>query len=74
MKFVKSYGTDIATLYVFQQVRAYANFMVRYGNFTYALRLQMVVGNRLNDSKCPNKEFFLVRIFVYSVRLQENTG
>ena len=43
--------------YVFQQdVRVYA------GNFTYALRLQMVVGNRLNDTKFPNKEFFLVRI------------
>ena len=67
MKFVKSYGTDITTLYVFQQdVRAYA------GNFTYALRLQMIVGNRLNDTKCPNKEFFLVRIFLYSVRIQEN--
>ena len=23
--------------------------------------------------KCPNTEFFLVRIFLYSVRIQENT-
>ena len=54
--------------YVFQQdVRVYA------GNFTYALRLQMVVGNRLNDTKFPNKEFSLVRIFLYSVQIQENT-
>ena len=24
--------------------------------------------------KCPNTEFFLVRIFLYSVRVQENMG
>ena len=24
--------------------------------------------------KCPNTEFFLVRIFLYSVRIQENTN
>ena len=30
----------------------------------------------VNDTlreKCPNTEFFLVRIFLYSVRIQENT-
>ena len=31
-------------------------------SFTYSLR-----------EKCPNTEFFLVRIFLYSVQIQENT-
>ena len=45
MKFMKSYRTDIKTNYVFQQdVRAYA------GNFIYVLRLQVDVGDRLDDT------------------------
>ena len=38
----------------------------------------MIRTNRSNENKtltqkCPNTEFFLVRIFMYSVRVQENT-
>ena len=45
MKFMKSYWTDIKTNYVFQQdVRAYA------GNFIYVVRLQVDVGDRLDDT------------------------
>ena len=31
------------------------------------------IWNEYRDSKCPNTEFCLVRIFLYSVRIQENT-
>ena len=29
--------------------------------------------NKTLHEKCPNKEFFLVRIFLYSVQIQKNT-
>ena len=34
--------------------------------------LNLVVDSTLRE-KCPNTELFLVRIFLYSVQIQENT-
>ena len=41
---------------------------------TTGIWFQWHVRKRLLREKCPNTKFFLVRIFLYSVRIQENTG
>ena len=35
--------------------------------------IEKVLMEKALREKCPNTEFFLVRIFLYSVRIQENT-
>ena len=40
--------------------------------YPYSQLLKKSVKDSLRE-KCPNTKFFLVRIFLYSVRIQENT-
>ena len=40
---------------------------------SYTCKKQVSKSNYPLREKCPNTELFLVRIFLYSVRIQENT-
>ena len=43
------------------------------GKSVVAERFIRTLKNKTLREKCPNTELFLVRIFLYSVRIQENT-